>query len=402
MRVCAVQALRASTLGLHMVAVGVFVLALFLAPMRGHAQDGRTASQIVEVGSDTEFAAALQSVMNGGTIALRPGTFRDLRIVDYAPRGPVRIIAMDRSSPPTVNRVAITRSRGLSLEGLRFVAAGDEPQSSYLLTIERSQDIGVQSSRFVARENQGDKRVRGLLASDVTGLRFADNRVDGLERAAVFNRGRDIVVEHNLVERMTTDGFNFFEVQNVDILSNSFRGFKVDPGIQADFVQFWTNRAVIPTTNVRIRFNVMIQDLPDPVQGIFIRSEHDVPYDKIEITDNIILTGSPHAITLDLATNSVIERNLVADVVGSRFNAAIRALRLRDSRVAGNVAVAYVVADGTAVTTRENVMLARANDNLRRTIAQRVSERLVTPSNAPVTGRRAVTPEHRAAGPRTP
>ncbi len=365
------------------------------------AQAIAAGQDIVRVGSVEQFNDAIRTAGDNRTIVLQAGTYGTLAIDGLNAKGGLQITADRSASRPVVNRIVISNSRGISIDNLVLKPSGGEAQGDYLVSIRQSQDIRLAHSQFEALADQGDKRMRGVFMADVERIQVSDNRIEGLERGVVAAKGKALTVEHNMIQRMTTDGINIVEFDGVSLLGNRFGGFKVDAGNHADFIQFWTRRTSIPSRNIVIRNNVMLQDTADPVQGIFLGNEDNIPYENLTVSHNLIMTGSPHGITVNLARNVLVERNMVIDVLNSIYNGAIRVQKSSDGTVSNNLAVAYALTQNNGIQATRNTNLPRLEKATRQRLAERVAEGLRREGAPfPVHAGHAITAEHRAAGPR--
>ncbi len=203
------------------------------------------------------------------------------------------------------------------------------------------------------------KRLNGMFVDGADGLVVADSRFEGLERAIDLQGVRNTKIEHNAFALLGTSALTINASSDLTVASNRFRGFRGEG--MAHFVHVSTRGASAPARNLTVRSNVMLQDTPKLAVGVLFSNEARLAYETIDISDNIVVVGSPRGITIELARNVTIERNALLDAATSTFNNALRLTNVSDGSVAGNLAVAYSLRESPRMTMRMNVPAPKLN-----------------------------------------
>lgn len=378
--------------------VALLVGTFFAALSKPSGAQSAEAASFTAGNADDVRAFLARMPAEGGTIRLKPGQYAAIAFDDFSRNGPVRLTAAEYAEPPVVNRISIRNSRNIRIEGLRFVPGGGETKSSYLINVDRSDRVALHRNQFVALATQPEQRVRAVRVDRSANLDFQNNSVADLERGFVFSQSHAILVAHNDMKGMTTDGTNFAEVEDVVIRQNRFSDFHTDPGQHPDCIQFWTNMTTRPSRNIEIANNVMLQGGGTPVQGVFMRSEASILYENVTIRDNILIGGAPHGITLDYAKGARIERNLAASSPITKYNVAIRLLRSEEANVSNNVTTALVIQNSPTAVVAANTILPRQNPVLARALEQQVLQALNDGAQGVIAGSLSITAQQREAG----
>lgn len=380
-----------------MLSIGVAASASVIAQTASRPADRLT------VGSVAEFDQALAGGGEAKVIALKPGVYDELTIRGVSAGTAVTVVAAEAANRPVVHKLSISGSRNVLLEGIRFVGTGQEAPETFLTEIRQSQNIRIRRSEFSAPQGKTASNAGALRAVEVTTLHLADTVVENLHRGIVLDRSTAVVIEHNQFRRLNLDGLAIVQSDGVTFDSNRLEAFRPEPTGARHFVTASTRQTTAPSRNIRITRNVMIQTEGEPVAGVFFGNEEQRPYENVELSKNIILTGSPHGITIDYAVNASIADNMVLDSLQSSYNNAIRLLNARNSEVSRNMAVAYAYTGSQGIISLRNITVPRGGGATRRLIAERLLEGLKQQGAAPypVHAGHSVLADQRAAGPRS-
>lgn len=366
------------------------------------AQTASRPADRLTVGSIAEFDQALAGGGEAKIIALKPGIYDELTIRDVSAGTAVTVIAAEPANRPVIHKLSISGSRNVMLEGLRFVATGQEAPEAFLAEIQKSQNIRIRKSEFSAPQGQAVNRAGALRAADVTTLHVADTVIENLRRGLMVERSTAVVIEHNRFRGLEIGGLMAMQTDGLTFDSNRLDGFRPETAGAGHFLTMSTRQTTAPSRNIRITRNIMLQTEGEPVNGIFLANEEKRPYETVEISKNIIVLGAPHGITVDYAINASITDNMVVDSVESIYNNAIRLQNGRNSEVSRNIAVAYGYNASQGTVSLRNVTVPRYSSITRRRIVEQVLDGLKQQGSGPypVQAGHSVLPEHRAAGPR--
>lgn len=365
------------------------------------AQTASRPADRLTVGSVAEFDQALAGGGEAKIIALKPGVYDELTIRGVSAGAAISVVAAEPANRPVIHKLSISGSRNITLEGLRFVGTGREAPEAFLAELRQSQNIRILKSEFSSAQGQGSSSASALRALEVTTLHVADSVIENLRRGIMVEQSTAVVIEHNRFRRLEVVGLTAMQSDGFIFDSNRLDEFRPETVGARHFLTMSTRQTTAPSRNIRITRNVMLQVEGEPISGIFLGNEEKRPYENVDVSKNIIVTSSPHGITIDYAINASITGNMVLDSVQSIYNNAIRLQNARNGDVSRNLAVAYGYNASQGIVSLRNVTVPRQNSVTRRRIVERVLEGLKQGSGSyPVQAGHSVLPEHRAAGPR--
>lgn len=292
-------------------------------------------SDIIYVSTTEELYDALATCTGGETILLESGDYGDLVLnsksgFDITFPENVTIASADPENPATFDTLVVHGAANLTLDGLYFDYTFTEGDEIWYrpFEINDSSNITVVNCTFDGDVAEGVNEVEdGYGWAYGLGVRFCDsvtienNEFFGFRTGMIITESDNINVVGNDVHSMRMDGMNFAEVTNVVIADNYIHDFAGNPetGDHCDMIQFWTNGTSAPSTNIVIENNVL--DIGDgtPAQSIFMRNEavdtgaagEEMYYQDITITNNVIVNGHLHGITVGETDGLVIESNTV-------------------------------------------------------------------------------------------
>jgi len=331
--------------------VGAFV---FMALLAGAARAGT-----YEVGPDA-LARTLPTLAPGDRVLLAPGTYDVLLMErDF---GGVTLKSANPANPARFPALKIYGGRGITIEDVVLdytYAPGDNKIRTGVSEIKWGRDITLRRVLFdgdvaVGTGNTGE----GFGASFGLTLREAENVL--IEDSEFYQWYRGIVVSHSRgftlrgteFHGMRSDGADFAAVENVLIENNHFHDFQrhADSKDHPDMIQFWTNSTNTPSRNITIRGNVLNAANGAWTQSIFMRNEMvdskgagpEMFYRDISITDNVIINGHLHGITVGETDGLHIANNTLLRNMRARFTNGKDALHtptIRIAKTARNVRV---------------------------------------------------------------
>lgn len=373
----------------------LLLLLVIALPHAGYGQAG--ADRIV--GSAQELNDALAA--GATSIALRPGAYREIAITQQRPATVVTLKAADPAQPPLVHKLLVADAANLLFRNWRLLPHADEGMEGVLADVQRSRGIIFERMSFNMDVAPTERRWRGVTLLNVEGFALRDSTMAGLERGLQIERSRQVSVSHNLFTQMGLAAVNIVEGEGVEIESNRFTGLRGPPDATGTFVHVWTRGTTLPSRNLTIRNNVMIQDTQTAAQGVFLSNEARIPFENVLVADNIVVVGSPHAISVDRASNVKVLNNLVLDTADSTFNASVRLTRVTGAEVTNNLASAYGMFENQDVVRRRNVTIARLERRTRELFLARLQSGLSEKGEGRVHAQHRVTAAQRASGPRT-
>lgn len=275
-----------------------------------------------------ELAAAIREAQPGDVLQLSPGQYGILRIDRKFEGKPLEIRAADPTQRPEFTGIFLHEAKGLQLEDLavhwRVIDAGttDNYTASSVL---KSSDVLLRRILFEGDVAKFDRaEVIGYPTAFALRLRYSeritieDSEFRVWQRGMIIGQSRDITLRGNNIHSIRVDGMNFAAVQGLLIENNWFHDFARAPdGDHPDMIQGWSNRTETPSTDIRIRNNLLNSGNGQYTQSIFIRNEEvdtgragrEMFYRNIEITGNTIINAHLHGITLGEADGVLIASN---------------------------------------------------------------------------------------------
>jgi len=300
---------------------------------------------------------------SGGELLLVGGDYGSLRLEgQWADDSPLTIRSLDPEAPARIQELMVINSSNIVFEGLVFdyrFSAGDVYYTRPFQIVQ-SQNIKVGACLFDGDlAGPGTDVTEGFATAFGLGLRGAQNlSIIGNEfrrfgRALICDDIEGLTIQGNDFHALRSDGLNCVAVRNVAIEGNHIHDFArdIESGDHADMIQFWTNRAVAPTRNVRIRANLINAGRGGWSQSIFIRNEmvdqglagEEMFYRNIEISNNVILNAHLHGVAVGETDGLLISNNTMVhntEALGQGDPAPLWVPRIRVNEAARNVVIA--------------------------------------------------------------
>ncbi len=284
---------------------------------------------VIVVANASQFNSAMNSIKGGDTIVLKGGNYGNLNISKNFTT-PVKIVSESDTNPAVFTGMVMKDSSNIKIDGVKFdyVSKSGDPLHHNPFGVFDSKNITITNSTFDGDVSKGAAAVdagfgngRGLNVRESEGVEISNNFFTGFHRGAVFDRVTGLKVSGNEVTDMSTDGFDFSEVQNVLVSGNHMHDFHMSALSKAhpDFIQFFSGKTGRPSANIKIVDNFLDQGEGIWTQSIFMRNEavdiygRGLPlfYKDITIENNVIRNGHQHGITVGQTIGLMIKNNTV-------------------------------------------------------------------------------------------
>ena len=272
------------------------------------------------------LARALAETRPGGTLELPPGEWGTLEL--RGP-GPGTIRSADPGRPAVLTGLVLRDARGLTLEALALDYRWTRGERVHYRPFRLE---GAQGVRLRGLRISGDVAGRGARAEDRgfptgMGLLIDGCRDVAVERCAIARFHRGILIRESAgvsvrgcdLQDLRSDGIDVLSTRGVAIEGNHLHDFSrnVDSRDHADMIQFWTRNATRPTTDVRIRDNVLNSGNGAFSQSIFMRNEAigrqgagpSMLYRDVEISGNVVINAHSHGIAVSGVRGLAIRDN---------------------------------------------------------------------------------------------
>ncbi|WP_311029148.1 right-handed parallel beta-helix repeat-containing protein [Mesorhizobium koreense] len=289
----------------------------------------------IEVTSTAELISALSNATDGETILLAPGSYGTLSLYDA--RQPfakftnqVTIKSADLNNLAQFSSLHLSGVENLTFDSVNFsyTPALGAPDYDKPFTVDRSSNITIQDSIFsgavaegLGVTEDGYGTGHGLTVSNSSAITIENNEFSNFLRAAVFSGDNGVVVKDNNIHDIRSDGLDFANVNDVQIMNNYIHDFKGAPrsGDHMDMIQFWTNGTTSPSANITISENFLDSGGGSSTQSIFMRNEEvdsgragkEMYYKNIIIKDNIIYNSHLHGISVGEVDGITISNNTI-------------------------------------------------------------------------------------------
>lgn len=279
--------------------------------------------------------------------------------------------------------------------------SGDSPcEPRALHARRRSNNVNIACSSIVSGTQKLDNRTQSLLVEKSDGVRVTDSRFESIWSGINMRTSQNVKLEHNLFSRLGTFAILMTQVSGVEILSKRFNGFATEGSGKAAFIQCQTRGTTEPSRDFLIRNIVMIQDTPPVAHGIFFSNEARIPFERVSVLDNIVVSGTNQSIAFNRAVDVKVERNIVLNWRESTIATGIRIVGVGGAEVTSNHTVSHGLIDSQKVITRRNTTTTRRETRSQKVQFDRIDGCLAGTGSGRVHQERFVTSEHRVSGPR--
>ncbi|MFN3972067.1 MAG: right-handed parallel beta-helix repeat-containing protein [Gemmobacter sp.] len=327
------------------------------------------------VATQADLLSALAQARGGETILLAPGDYGDLQLaartrinITYASE--VTIASADAANPAVFTGLSMRGVSNLTFDGVTFDyrASDGAPIWTRPFQMTESDNITIRNSTFDGDLARGlDANSNGYATGIALGVRdshnitIENNTAFAFSRGFVFASSDNLVVAGNDLHALRIDGMNFSGVQGVLIADNHIHDFALSPGAtdHCDMIQFWTNGTTRPSADIMIRNNTLDIGTGGATQSIFMRNDlvdrglagPEMFYRNVTITENVIVNGHSHGITVGETRGLVISHNSVLQADAGNTVGAVPEVHIPKINVsAGSMDVAVTANVTSAIT----------------------------------------------------
>jgi pectate lyase len=275
-----------------------------------------TEMAVLVVASTSELQSALKAAQGGDTIELAPGTYTGLRFngINLKFDQLVTLTSADPTKPAVINDFAITGATNLRFANLTL-ATLDQPDKvaagPWAFSVTRSDSIFFDHVKVHGTlDGDASNDVRGLSIRESSNVSVTNSEFQQLDRALAIGQSQNVIVAFNTAHHLRSDGFNFAEVKNVSVKSNTLHTFNPVKDDHPDAIQFWTSGTKTPSTDIEVTGNIILKGGGGGTQGIFFRDQiGTLPFERVNIADNLIIGTGYNGIRVMGATDIKILRN---------------------------------------------------------------------------------------------
>jgi len=263
-----------------------------------------------KIASQAELDKALADTAGGKTLLLA-GSFNINIAREYASE--MVITSADPKAKAKIGSAKIKGSK-VTLRGLEIGRSASEAtrESQFMLTIEGG-NITIEGNHFHGSLDDDPRNDGvGYKLWSTGNVRIINNEFEQLGRCGV-NSGTGILIRGNHCHDIRSEGFQSSNVTDITIEDNLFEKWKRASADHPDAIQFMTAGANRGSSKIVIRHNVILCNVGDGAQGIFLRDEvGGLPYTDLTIENNFVLgKNMANGIYVDGGKNVTVRNNTV-------------------------------------------------------------------------------------------
>lgn len=345
---------------------------------------------VIRASDDGELADAIGKARAGDVIELTGPTYSTVTVSKRTFERPVRITSRNPSAPAALRGLRIVDSSGIEVSDVRIGRALDagEPEWAKVAEVLGSGQIRLSRIHFHGSlDNDPGNDGWGIFVRNSHDVAIEQSTFNEFNRAAVFERVRNVRLVRNVFDRLRSDGSDFAGVQNVLIDGNRYSNFFPQGKDHADAIQFWTTNQNESSTDIVITNNIVLPGEGAGIQGIFMRDEREtLPFRRVRIQNNLLYGSDQwHGITINHAEDVEVANNTVLSDPKARKQYWIRFLGVRNGRMHDNVTDRIFVEKSEAVDLAQNTDFAAGGS--RRKIPNLGAGRAARPQDLIMPGR---------------
>ncbi|WP_213980522.1 right-handed parallel beta-helix repeat-containing protein [Sphingomonas sp. dw_22] len=323
----------------------------------------------IVVKNQAELLAAIENARGGETIKLLAGNYGTINIGNSDFASTVNIVSADIDNPATIERIMINGSKNIAVKNIELVTPPSTVETDIQLNyVYGSSNIsfdGVHVSGPLSNPTQSN--AVGLSIKDSSGITIANSTFDHLAAGLNVRGSNNVVIEHNTISDIRSDGMMIASVNNITIDGNLITDMYPAPEDHQDGIQFYTNGTITPSSNITITNNLIIQGEGEAAQGIFMQDEvGGLPFENVSINNNLVyMSGRSNGIFVKGGKNVVVSSNSVLSRSDDSTPIWILVQNVSGGAVSNNVADRLTASANTAVTVGTNSWIEQNGFTLR-------------------------------------
>lgn len=244
------------------------------------------------------LAARIAAAHTGETIRLASGAYGPLVLNGRKFSGAGLVIEPQPGAKPVFPEVDIGGSEGITVKDVEV----DILTERIGINVNDSHRIALVGLKV---HSPPDKPLNGMMLRNGSDLAVTDSDFSALETGVNVVDNDRVQILRNTFHEIQSDAIRGAS-SHVDVIGNRSTNFHPQPGDHPDFIQFWQDKAVGPSTGNRVMDNVYQRGDGVGVQGVFIEDNKD-----IVISGNALLGTMYNAISLSRVQGAVIEDNFI-------------------------------------------------------------------------------------------
>lgn len=310
--------------------------------------------------SAAELTAALGVAKAGDRILLQEGNYSNVQLKNLVFGSAVTITSADPGQPATLTGLTVSNSQGLVISNLHLDFSA--PWTVWNAQVLSSKDITLANLSIHGSLNgtPADDQ-SGILIRSSSGVRVTGSEFQQLDHGISLTDSSDVRVDNNRMHDLRADGIVAVGTSRVQIVGNSFTDFYPVSGDHPDAIQFLTRGATARATDIVVSGNLITRGSGGVIQGVFITDQIGLGYDRVTVTDNVVIGGMYNGIMVTKTNGLVVGGNLVVGY--SDMTSWIRINDSTNAQVTDNQAMTFNLQGTTNLTQSGNSIVAALQDN---------------------------------------
>lgn len=292
------------------------------------------------IDSTAALLKALETAKGGDVLLLEPGDYGLVRLRDLTFDGQVTIASRNLADLAVLTGLTLNGCAGLTFRDLHLDYS--KPWAVWNTQVTDCRSINLLNLHAHGSKNgyPGDDQNAALIRNS-TGVRVAGSEFYEFAHAVSTMGGGDISIDGNSFHDLRSDGVMCAGTSNIRVVGNAFTDFFPADGDHPDAIQFLTRGTTGKAHDIVVTGNLIVRGAGGIVQGVFITDQILTGYERVTVTDNVVLGGMYNGIMISNVTGAVLASNHVAGYADQK--SWIRVNGSNDVSMSGNRAMTYIL-----------------------------------------------------------
>ncbi|MBA4010701.1 MAG: hypothetical protein C0481_02435 [Phenylobacterium sp.] len=266
----------------------------------------------------------------------------------------VTIASKDPDKPATLTGLTVNGSQGLTFSNLHMDFSS--PWTVWNAQVVDSKNIVLNNLDFHGsmNGNPADDQ-NALLIRNSTGVKVTGSEFQEFSHGVSMMNSNDVRIEGNSFHDLRSDGVMSAGTSKVQVIGNTFTDFYPANGDHPDAIQFLTRGTTAKAHDILVSDNLIMRGDGGIIQGVFITDQIGLGYDRVTVSDNVIVGGMYNGIMVSRANGLVIDGNIVAAYGDQK--SWIRVSDTTNAQLTDNEAQSYVLQGNTNLTQKGDTIL---------------------------------------------
>ncbi|MBA4011940.1 MAG: hypothetical protein C0481_08755 [Phenylobacterium sp.] len=305
--------------------------------------------------SAAELTAALGVAKAGDRILLQAGNYSNVQLKNLVFDSAVTITSADPGNPATLTGLTVNSSQGLVISNLNLDFSSPWTVWNAQVLISKDITLANLSIHGSLNGNPADDQ-SGILIRNSSGVRVTGSEFQQLDHGISLTDSSDVRVDNNRMHDLRADGIVAVGASRVQIVGNSFTDFYPVSGDHPDAIQFLTRGATARATDIVVSGNLITRGSGEVIQGVFITDQVGLGYDRVTVTDNVVIGGMYNGIMVTKTNGLVVDGNLVVGY--GDMTSWIRLSDTTNAQLSNNQAMTYVLESNANLSQTGNSVIA--------------------------------------------